>query len=62
MGRLVSHGLRFLSHDSLLNDSVKDSISSNLGRFYYHIGNYVKSKETLAPILINAERNYSETY
>ena len=62
MGRLVSHGLRFLSHDSLLNDSVKDSISSNLGRFYYHIGNYVKSKETLAPILINAERNYSENY
>lgn len=62
MKLLVSHGVSFLSHADLLNDSLTNSIGRNLGRFYYHMGNYSKAKEILEPILINAERNYSENY
>lgn len=54
---LLSHYETILGHQNLLTDIMKESLKSDLGCIYFHLGDYKKSKNILEEKLIRSNKN-----
>lgn len=50
---MASHMAMFVSHKKVLNEMIIGSIGSELGRIYFYLGDYNKSKDVLEKSLAN---------
>lgn len=59
---LVSHYEMFLSHNNLLSNKARYSISLGLGCAYYYLGEYRKTSSILEPILEALKKDHNNNH